>query len=281
MKKHRFLPNLSVLAVAAAIVAGGAFAQQSQTPADFETRLSTLEDEMRSLNGRLEQLEFATRQQAQDLQRIQGDFDGRLQRLESAAATPQPQAPIVPPQAGMPAAPNGGEAPAAAPENANGTLGALKLQDGRVTGGVDNPQAPPLPQAPSDYGLTPQEQYDAAFALLRQADYDAAGKAFKDFIDKNPKDKLASNAKYWYGETLYVRGELDQAAVAFADAWQQDPQGVKAPDSLLKLAMSLAATGKAQDACTALGELKTKYPNASPTIHSRAAEEASKIKCGH
>lgn len=268
MKKH--LLRLAVFA-AAIIVAGAALAQQAPAGANYETRLSELEDEMRALNGRVEQLEFAVRRQDQELQRMQSDFDGRLQRLESGAQ----QQSAAPPQA-APSAPAN-----EVPENPNGTLGALKLQNGRVTGGVDNPQSPPLPQTPSDYGLTPQEQYDAAFALLRQADYDNAGKAFKTFIDKNPKDKLVGNAKYWYGETLYVRGQLDEAAVAFADAWQQDPQGAKAPDSLLKLAMSLGATGKTQDACTAIGELKTKYPNASPTVRSRASEEASKLKCAH
>ena len=126
----------------------------------------------------------------------------------------------------------------------NGTLGALKLQDGQVTGAIDNPQSPPLPATPPDYGLTPQEQYDRAFGLLRQANYDAAEKAFKGFIDKNPNDKLLDNAKYWYAETLYVRGAFYDAAVAFADAYQQNPKGTKAPDSLLKLAMSLGNRNK-------------------------------------
>lgn len=266
MKPNSFFSMLSTFVLAAALTPATAFAQQG-TGANYETRLSGLEDSMRDLNGRLEQTEFAVRRLEQNLQRLQIDLDSRLGRLEGAAQNQAVQ-PMPQPQAG-------GEIPV----NPEGTLGALNMQNGRITGGVVNPQAPPLPQTPPDYGLTPQEQYDAAFALLRQADYDKAEKAFKTFIDKNPKDKLIENAKYWYGETLYVRGELNEAAIAFADAWQQNPQGQKAPDSLLKLAMSLAATGKAQDACTSLNELKVKYPNASPTIRSRASEEASKIKC--
>jgi len=272
MKPNRFLFAFSVLTLAAVMAAAPARAQQNGgTGGNYETRLSDIEDEMRALNGRVEQLEFAIRRLDQTLQRMQGDTDGRLQRLEAAAtAQQQPAQPVVPP--------NSTEPPQNM-ENPNGTLGGLKLQNGKIVGGEVNPQAPPLPQTPPDYGLTPQEQYDAAFALLRQADYDGAEKAFKNFIDKNPKEKLLSNAKYWYGETLYVRGKLDEAAVAFADAWQQDPQGAKAPDSLLKLAMSLAAIDKVPDACTALGELKTKYPSASPTIRSRANEESGKLKC--
>jgi tol-pal system protein YbgF len=168
---------------------------------------------------------------------------------------------------------------ATAPVDANGTLGAIKMQDGRVTGAVNKPQSTPLPVAPPDYGLTPEEQYERAFNFLRQASYPEAEQAFKSFIDKNPKDKLIDNAKYWYGETLYVRARFDEAAVAFADAYQQNPQGAKAPDSLLKLGMSLGALNKISDACVTLHELKTKYPNAAPTLKSRAEDERAKLKC--
>jgi len=247
-----------------------AFAQQGGgTGPNYETRLSTLEDEMRSLNGRLEQIEFSIRQINQALQRMQQDTDARMMKLEAAQtsatqnALPAPAAPMSNEGAG----------------NSDGTLGDLKVQNGKVVGGAVSPKSPPLPETPPDYGLTPQEQYDEAFGLLRQANYDGAEKSFKNFIDKNPKDKLIDNAKYWYAETLYVRAKFDEAAVAFADAWQQNPQGNKAPDSLLKLGMSLAATNKTKDACTALSELNAKYPNAPATTRSRASEERAKLKC--
>ena len=237
-----------------------------------ETRLSALEDQMRVLNGRVEQIEFATRRLDQALQRIQSDNDARFVKLES---TPTPTAPIPQPIAPPVAQP----APTAQPAEPAGTLGALKVQDGRVTGGVNRPQSPPLPTTPPDYGLTAQEQYERAFTFLRQADYPQAEQAFKNFIDKNPQDKLVDNAKYWYGETLYVRARFDEAAIAFADAYQQNPKGTKAPDSLLKLGMSLGALNKVQDACATLDGLKTKYPDAVPTIKSRAADERAKLKC--
>ena len=153
------------------------------------------------------------------------------------------------------------------------------MQGNKVTGGVNKPESPPLPAVPPDYGLTPEEQYERAFNFLREADYANAEDAFKTFIDKNPKDKLLDNAKYWYGETLYVRARFDEAAVAFADAYQQNPKGVKAPDSLLKLGMALGALNKIPDACVTFNELKIKYPNATSAIKSRAEEERAKLKC--
>jgi tol-pal system protein YbgF len=251
-----------------------------------ETRITALEEQLRAMNGRLEQAEFAVRRLDQTVQRMQSDNDARLTKLESAQQTPVAVPPpvaqplVVIPQPTTPSTPPPASTSSAAPVvDPNGTLGAIKLQNGKITGAVNNPQSSPLPTAPPDYGLTPEEQYERAFGLLRQANYADAETAFKSFIDKNPKDKLIDNAKYWYGETLYVRARFDDAAVAFADAYQQNPRGTKAPDSLLKLAMSLAALNKTPDACVTLNELKTKYPSATATIKARAEDERTRLKC--
>ncbi len=231
-----------------------------------ETRLSAQEEGLRELQGRVEQIEYALRRFEQTLQKMQTDSDARFAKLEAAqqqaasaaAAAPAPQTPAADPK---------------------GSLGALKMQGDKVTGGENKPESPPLPAVPADYGLTPQEHYEKAFNFLREGNFTEAEAAFKSFIEKNPKDKLLDNAKYWYGETLYVRGRYDQAAVAFAEAYQQNVKGAKAPDSLLKLGMSLGALKKTKDACVTLEELKTKYPKAAATIRERAENERAKLKC--
>ena len=243
-----------------------AFAQQQGAAANYEMRLSTLEDQMRAINGQLEQITYAIRRLDQNVQRMQSDNDQRLTKLEVTVGTMSAAADTrasVPSQTGA----------------TEGTLGALRQREGRVTGAVNAPQAPPLPES-SEEEMSPQDQYDRAFAMLRQADYDGAEKAFKDFIDEYPKDKMIDNAKYWHAESLYVRGRFADAATGFADAFQQNTQGPKAPDSLLKLSMSLAALNKNADACTALAELRQKYPNASTTVKNRASEQRIKLKCG-
>jgi tol-pal system protein YbgF len=244
--------------------AAPALAQQAGVGTNYETRLSALEDEMRALNGQIEQLGYSIRRLDQNVQKMQGDYDMRLSKLETSVNALNADAAA---RAAV---------PPAAPGTADGSLGALKQNtNGRMTGAIDNPEAPPTPDA----DMSPQEQYEHAFSLLRQADYGAAEKAFKDFIDNNPKDKMIDNAKYWRAETLYVRGRFSDAATGFAEAYQQNPKGSKAPDSLLKLSMSLAAMDKKHDACTALAELKAKFPNAAPNVKTRAAEEHAKLKC--
>ena len=76
-----------------------------------------------------------------------------------------------------------------------------------------------------------------------------------------------------------MRGKYADAAVSFAEAYQENPKGNKAPDSLLKLSMSLAGADKVTDACGTLDALKSKYPNAAATIKARAEQERARLKC--
>jgi tol-pal system protein YbgF len=128
-------------------------------------------------------------------------------------------------------------------------------------------------------GANPDEQYQYAFGLLRQAKYADAEQALRTFIQLNPDHPLAGNANYWLGETYYVRSDFNQAALIFANGYQTYPKSGKAPDTLLKLGMSLAAMGQASDACVAFGELEVRYPGASDTVKQRLATERSKNGC--
>ncbi len=250
--------------------------------ANMETRLAAVEDQMRALTGKVEQVDFMLRRLEETLAKMQGDYDQRLSDLER-----RPAMVAAPPSAPLPTATPQTHTEETEPDETqqqpvgevSGSLGQVKVQGNKVTGGAIAPKAPPLPKTPPDFGLTPQEQYDHAFGLLRQADYDGASGAFKRFIDKNPNDKLIDNAKYWYAETFYVRGKFNDSAVAFAEAFQQNPKGTKAPDALLKLAMSLAAMEKKDDACGALKALALKYPKAPASIRKRAEQETARLKC--
>ena len=128
-------------------------------------------------------------------------------------------------------------------------------------------------------GETPEEQYQQAFGLLSQANYGEAELALRSFVQMNPQDPLAGNAKYWLGETYYVRQDYQQAAVTFAEAYQEYPNSGKAPDNLLKLGMSLSALGSKPDACGTFAELLKRYPKAAATVIQRAKRERQRLAC--
>ncbi|WP_232710259.1 tetratricopeptide repeat protein [Mariprofundus aestuarium] len=58
--------------------------------------------------------------------------------------------------------------------------------------------------------------YDAYFAL-KNGDYFESSLAFRNFLRDFPGDKLAGEAKYWYGESLLAQGEAGKALLVFQD----------------------------------------------------------------
>ncbi len=126
---------------------------------------------------------------------------------------------------------------------------------------------------------TPQQQYNFAFAKLKQRNYTEAESTLGEFVDRHPDHPLAGNAMYWMGETHYVRKQYRDAARIFLDAYQRFPQGNKAADNLFKLARSLLQIGEKDSACTTYAELKKTFPNANARILSGAKADVKQLGC--
>jgi tol-pal system protein YbgF len=126
----------------------------------------------------------------------------------------------------------------------------------------------------------PQHLYEQAYGYLLQKDYGAAESGFEDFLRRHPSHQLAGNAQYWLGETFYVRGQYRAAAAAFLKGYQTYSRSPKAPESLLKLAMSLQRLGQKDAACSSYNELATKYPNPPAHVKSMAQAERQRSGCG-
>ena len=126
---------------------------------------------------------------------------------------------------------------------------------------------------------TPKEQYTYALNLLRQANYDQAEIALKQFIEMHSGGSLAGNARYWLGETYYVRADYQTAAQVFFEAFQNSPKGTKAPDMLLKLGMSLARLGKTNEACATYDKVESDFATSSPRIKSAVSRQRQQIRC--
>ena len=114
---------------------------------------------------------------------------------------------------------------------------------------------------------------------LTQNDYAGAEVAFRQLIESYPKDPLAADAQYWIGESFYRRGQYKAAADAFLKGYKKYKSGDKAPETLLKLGMSLAALGQKDAACSTFGELKTKFPKAPETVRDEVKAEQKKARC--
>lgn len=126
---------------------------------------------------------------------------------------------------------------------------------------------------------TAETEYETAYGALLQQNYPAAQAGFQRFLKAYPRHRLAGNAQYWLGETMYVRGDYKNAASAFLAGYQTYANSPKAPDSLLKLAMSLDRLGARDDACASLAAIRQRYPDAASHIRNRAQSEQRRMRC--
>ncbi|MDX2258029.1 MAG: tol-pal system protein YbgF [Hyphomicrobiaceae bacterium] len=136
-----------------------------------------------------------------------------------------------------------------------------------------------LAALPGTGGDDPKQLYEIAYGYYLQQDYASAETAFTDFLERHPGDRLAGSAQFWLGDAYYMRGNFKAAANAFLKGYETYRTSEKAPDSLLKLAMSLDRLGQKDAACSSFAELGTRFPNALPHVKNRAASERRRIGC--
>ena len=148
-------------------------------------------------------------------------------------------------------------------------------QEAAAAAAVAAPPAAPVAAAPTD----PAQAFKAARQLLLDGDYGAAEQAFSDYVQAYPDSAKAPEARYWLGETQFVRQAYGDAAGSYLGAVRGWPQTAWAPDAVLKLSRSLVALKKPADACKTLDELTKRYPKAPAPIVSKAASTRVQAKC--
>jgi tol-pal system protein YbgF len=238
-------------------------------PLDAQIRMNQIDDQLRSLTGQLEEIEYNIDRLTKRLDKMQADNEVRFQQLEghgqvAAAAPPPAPVPIVPPPRDLERAPPAAAVAIPAPPVTTPPPGARDAS-------VETSTALPNGSA--------MEQYNYAFNLLRVPDFHGAQVAFEAFLHQHPNDQLAGNAQYWLGETFFARNDFAAAATAFAEGYRKYPQGPKAVDDLLKLGISLGNSGRKQDACFSFAKLERDFPQMTPAVRDREVSEKKRIGC--
>ncbi len=200
-------------------------------------RLDEIQNNVRELRGRLEELEHGNEALSKQQRDLYNDLDKRL----------------------------------AAGSAAGGAAGAAAAGSGAGTG------APPGGAAAGANTSSSTEQvvYSQAFDALKAGSYSIAITGFKDFLGSYPTSPLAENAQYWLGEAYYVTHDYDAAAGAFRTVLKKWPDARKAPDALLKLGYTQYAQKQYPAARATLTEVTKKYPNSESA--KLAAERLQRI----
>lgn len=145
-----------------------------------------------------------------------------------------------------------------------------------------------VPSAPTykEVTIPVQEQFNDIAQLpetgkqkMREGDFLGAQSAFKQYLDFNPDAADAGEISFWLGETYYVRGGYTDAADSFIASMRKDPNGVKGPDAMVRLAATLRQLGKTAEACQTLASFPSQYPNASSAQRDKARVESARTGC--
>ena len=256
--------------------------------ADLRVRLTQIEEVMRALNGKLDDVSFRLTKFSERFEQVSADSEFRFQQLELAAAgagskaqqntSSEPQVlgtmPVSPPESVELLAK--AETVTLIGETAPDTP-LITSQANKAAGTAGNQTSG---QGGSDASSgTPKEIYDLALKKLQMGAYQEAQAELQNFLDLYPRDRLAGNAQYWLGETFYVQRDYKNATAAFLAGYTNYGDSIKAPDSLLKLGMTLVVMGEKKTGCDAFAELSARFPDAPQAIVRRAEIESQRAEC--
>lgn len=204
--------------------------QRTQTLIDLQTQLQDMNEVLRKLQGQNEELQHAL----QDAEKRQKDFyidlDSRLRRIEAGA-----------PQSGQPA----------------------------------SAVVPAASSAPID-PVAENRDFDAAFSLFKSNKLQASIAAFMDFLNKYPGSTLAPTAYYRMGGAYYGLKDYKNAVNSYLTAASKYPASGMAPNSLLGAAICYQEMGDVENAKKTLKQLIMNYPD-NP-ITPRAKKRLDSLK---
>nr|WP_255699792.1 tol-pal system protein YbgF [Jiella avicenniae] len=253
---------------------------------DLVVRINQLEEEVRRLNGRVEELSFQLLQAQEDMRKYREDSEFRFQQIEggggAAPASSQPGER----RGEAPSAPASGSTSTAAAEGGD-DIGKL-LSGGLDTGSLgassgsegDSPAAKPDESTVASIDASgPRDMYDLAYNYLLAGDYQRAEQSFRQYSQTYPSASDAPDAEYWLGESLYQQKKYADAAEVFLDAQKSHPKSGKAPDMMLKLGMSLAKLNNRETACVTFKEVSRRYPQMSDNVRRKLQDEQKAASC--
>lgn len=238
-------------------------------------RIGQLEEQVRTLNGRIEELGFQLLQMQEQMRQMQQDNEFRFQELEKAPGQRSDAGSSVPgvEQSTTASTTQGGQMTGGPTMD----LGNLKVdQNGDLIGGILEPATRGGETASLG---SADDLYQAGYNHMLAGDYALAEQVFASYVATHPDGARAADAMFWLGEAQYSQGRYQESAKTFLDAHKTYPQADKGADTLLKLGMSLAKLDNRDTACATLREVLIRYPGASAAVRSKVSEEQQRASC--
>jgi tol-pal system protein YbgF len=154
-------------------------------------------------------------------------------------------------------------------------------------GGAPPAASPTAPRPSSSGGPTPEQAYQAAYLDFSKGNYPLAIAGFREFVRRYPDARLADQAQYWVGESLFSQAraslaagqtdkanrELEQAVQEFRKLVLNYPRGERVPTGLYKEALALLELKQTKLAQARLQYLIDNFPQSeeAPLAKERLA----------
>ncbi|MDM7955384.1 hypothetical protein [Blastomonas sp.] len=212
---------------------------------DLLQRVDTLENQITRLTAQTEENGFKM-----------GQLEKRLATLEDKAAQAAAAAAIPAPVLGGTSAGAGagtGAGAAAGPLASVATTAAAAPSAERIAA-VSRIEKPQTSDAGEDAYLYGYRLWEAKFLPEAQAQLRFA-------LEKHPKHKRTSYTRNLLGRAYLDDGKPSAAAKMFAENYEKEPRGERAPESLYFLGESLVKLNEKPKACIAFAELAEVYPD--------------------
>jgi TolA-binding protein len=218
--------------------------------AGLVVRVASLEEQMRTLQGRVEELANAQQRDHDDLAKQIGDLAFKLG------------------QGGQPGAPPDAGAPGA---------GAPPPYQGGPASGMDL-SAPQPPPPPPPVKHTPEQALRQGSAALARRDYPAAEAAAREVLALGAGPR-SGDARYLLANALEGQHQYKDAAASYFAVYKAAPRTPRGAEGLLGVANALIGLSDNKDACQAVAKFSVEFPHADAALKQRAAGARKRAGC--
>lgn len=210
---------------------------------DLLQRVDTLETQITRLTAQTEENGFKI-----------GQLEKRLMQLEDQAKqAAAAAAAATPPASTVPAATPGGGGASVRPATPAAASTAAAAPSAERVAAVAKIEKPQTADAGEDAYLYGYRLWEAKFLPEAQAQ-------LRFTLEKHPKHKRSSYTRNLLGRAYLDDGKPSAAAKMFAENYEKEPKGDRAPESLYFLGESLIKLNEKAKACVAFAELAEVYP---------------------
>lgn len=259
--------------------------ENSSVNGEVQGKISEYGDDIRRINGRLDELEHMLKVNDEKIEKFNRDMEIRLKILEGRPIPDELSAPAPKLPATYSAPVAQGAAAVVAGDKIMGDD--LKPLDGDVEVAVQEAVEPiqpensvPVAEASGVINANnPQTMYDNAMKAYNSGFIDEAELAFGDILKQFPQHALASNAQYWLGEIYMKQNNLNKAKVAFKDGYEKYKNGNKGADSFYRLGTVFSRMNDNAKACVVFMSFDDEFPKANPEVKQKVKAEKQKLGC--